>query len=267
MMGKTIFIGGGNIAEAIFAKLAPNNLIIVEHNEERIKYLVNKYPSLAVKMVMDYECSAHDFVILAIKPQNAKNSCLEIAKNITKANLISVMAGITISVLKLWISSDKITRAMPNTPCILNMGMTGIYFSPQIDDVTKDHINNIFKNIGITHIVNNEDDINKITAIASSSPAYVFYFIESLINSAVKNFGFTDTNATEITMQVLKGSLAMIEQNPNLPINTLRQNVTSKGGTTLAAINVLNENNLQEIISKTEIACYNRAIEIGNDYK
>lgn len=266
-MSKIIFIGGGNIAEAIFAKLSPENLIVIDHNNDRINYLDQHYPNITVKMTLDYQCNLDDLVILAIKPQNAKETCLKIANKINDANIISVMAGITISSLNEWLRNTKITRVMPNTPSLLNMGMTGIYFSPNSEEKIQNQIIKIFSNIGVTHIVKSEDEINKITAIAASSPAYVFYFIESLINSAVKDLGFAENDAYKITLQVLKGSLAMVEQNSNIPISTLRQNVTSKGGTTAAAINVLQQKNLQEIISQAEIACYNRAVELGNNYK
>ena len=263
---KIIFIGGGNIAEAIFTKLHDNEVVIIEHNELRLNYLAQKYTNVTLYKSLDYITHKDDLIILAVKPQNAKETCLSLKSNIQKSAILSVMAGITVDSLNAWLGTDNIIRAMPNTPGIQNVGVTGIYFSDTIQDNLKEKITAIFKNIGLTYIFDNEDTINKITAIASSAPAYVFYFIESLIASAVKNFNFSEKEAKEITLQVIKGSLAMLEKSPDIAIATLRNNVTSKGGTTAAAITTLEKNNFKEIINKAEIACYNRAIKIGNSY-
>lgn len=264
---KIIFIGGGNIAEAIFTQLLPQEILVIEHNKSRINYLSTKYPDITISSSLNYNTNSTDLIVLAIKPQSAKEACLNIADKTNTSIILSVMAGINIDTITIWLNNNKIARAMPNTPGILNVGVTGIYFSHPINDVTKDRIITIFKNIGLTYIFTTEDEINKITAVASSAPAYVFYFMENLIESAVKNFNFSEKDAKEITIQVLKGSLAMLEKTPDLPIATLRNNVTSKGGTTAAAINTLAENNFKEIINAAEVSCYNRAIEIGNSYR
>jgi len=259
-----VFIGGGNIAEAIFTKIPPSEIIVIEHNETRINYLTNKYPDLKIYRSLDQTTHKDDLIVLAIKPQSAKEACLNIANKISTSNVLSVMAGINTATLASWLNNDKISRAMPNTPGTLNMGVTGLYFSDKIQDEIRVKITDLFKNIGLTYVFDNEDSINKITAVASSAPAYVFYFIESLIDSAIKNFNFSEAEAKEITLQVVKGSLAMLEKNPDLPIATLRNNVTSKGGTTAAAIDIFEEHKVKELISQAELACYNRALELGD---
>lgn len=264
---KIIFIGGGNIAEAIFTKLKSNEVVIIEHNELRLNYISTAYPNLLVRKSLDYITTEDDIVILAIKPQNAKETCINLQKNIGASNILSVMAGITTNTLQNWLNTDKIIRAMPNTPGLQSIGVTGMYFTQTIEDSIRSKITHIFNNIGICYTFKDEDYINKITAVASSSPAYVFYFIESLIDSAIKNFQFSDKDATDITLQVIRGSLEMVQKNRDIAITTLRHNVTSTGGTTAAAINILEENNFKKTINNAEIACYNRAIEIGNSYK
>ena len=259
-----IFIGGGNIAEAIFTKLTPNEIIIIEHNDSRVHYLSTKYPDLTINRSLNHITHKNDLIVLAIKPQSAKKACFDIATKISASNVLSIMAGINTATLANWLNNDKISRAMPNTPGILNIGVTGLYFSDKIQDSIRIKITDLFKNIGLTYILDNEDSINKITAVASSAPAYIFYFIESLIDSAIKNFNFSEKEAREITLQVVKGSLAMLEKSPDLPIATLRKNVTSKGGTTAAAINIFEEHKVKELISQAELACYNRALELGN---
>src|SRR3990167_1179571 len=167
---RIIFIGGGNIAEAIFSQTKNNNIVIISHNVEKNQYLQQHYPNIQVLPQLDFKTNETDLVILAIKPQNAKNSCLALQKNIHASYIVSVMAGITTESLKTWLNTDKIVRAMPNTPVLLGYGVTGIYFSNKILPATKSKIENIFKAIGRVYLFNEEDSINKITAVASSAP-------------------------------------------------------------------------------------------------
>ncbi len=153
---------------------------------------------------------------------------------------------------------------MPNTPSSIGLGATAIYFTPTI---TKQQlILDIFNKLGSVYQFDDEDKINQMTAISGSSPAYVFYFIEALINSAVNQFGLSPELAKEITLQVVKGSLSMIETNSSMTIEQLRSNVTSKKGTTEQAIKILEKHGFNNIINEAETACYNRAKELAQVY-
>ena len=132
--------------------------------------------------------------------------------------------------------------------------------------MTQSTILDIFDRIGKTYIFKNEDFIDKIIPVAGSAPAYVFYFIEAMVNNAITEFGFTENEALDITLQIFKGSLSLIENNPNIAIKQLRNNVTSKNGTTEQAINHFEKSNLKQIIKDAELACYKRAIEIGDTF-
>ncbi len=123
----------------------------------------------------------------------------------------------------------------------------------------------IFKLIGIIYLAKDEDDINKITAVSGSAPAYFYYFIESMLKVAISDFNFSELEAKNIILQVAKGSIALIEQNKEIPIDTLRQNVTSKGGTTQMAIAELINNGFAQIIQKAMHACYKKAEELSLD--
>ena len=176
---------------------------------------------------------------------------------------MSVMAGITTTTISKWLNNTQISRVMSNTPASLGLAASGIYFAPKTKLVQKEIILSIMNTIGKTYVFDNEKFIDKITAVAASSPAYIFYFLEAMIETAINQFGFTSEVARDITLQVVKGSLAMIEQNPDTELKQLRANVTSKKGTTEQAINVFEKSELKQIITNAEIACYNRAKELG----
>lgn len=260
---RVIFIGGGNMAQAIFAVLDNYAIVVVQKNPNKINELRLKFSHIEFVTKLDFNTGHDDLIILAVKPQDAKIACLEIRDKIRSSVVVSIMAGINVSRLSNWLDNSKIVRIMVNVPCKFKLGVNGIYYTPEIENYQRKNILGIFDNIGKTFVLNDEDSIDKITAIASSAPAYIFYFIESLIDSAVNQFGFTQELALAITMQVVNGSIAMIEQTPQLDIKQLREQITSKNGTTEASINVFKTLNLKNIISQAEKACYLRAKELA----
>ena len=269
MANKLIFIGGGNMAEAMLSKLINSNseIVVIQKNPEKLTKLQQKYPSINFAPTLNFKTTADTFIILAVKPQDAKNACLAIAQQIVDSPIISVMTGISSNALSTWLNNNKITRVMPNTPSSLGLGVSGVYFTSHINDKQQEFIKSIFNQFVKTYIFSNEDSINKITATAGSAPAYLFYFIESMIESTKNTFGFSNDEAKEIVLQVVKGSLGMIENNPQLSLQELRANVTSKKGTTAEAINVFEKHNLKKIVDEAEIAAYHRAQEISKLYQ
>jgi pyrroline-5-carboxylate reductase len=274
MISRIIFIGGGNMAEAIFSHMPSDDLadtsstpqiVVTQRNPEKHEILAHKYPTLTILPDLNFVTTANDIVIIATKPQDAKNTCENLKTKIKASTIISIMTGITVLTLDKWLDNDRVARVMPNTPSAVGLGVSGIYFSPTIITEHQQIIDSIFKSIGKTYIFPDEDYIDKITAVSGSSPAYIFYFIECLINTAIKQFGFDENIAKEITLQVVKGSLAMIENNIETEIGELRKNVTSKKGTTEQAIQIFETHNLAQIIRDAEIACYNRAKELSKN--
>ena len=140
----------------------------------------------------------------------------------------------------------------------MDFGATAIYFTPAISE-QQERILDIFAKLGKIYQFDNENKIDQMTAISGSSPAYVFYFIEALIKSAVDQFGLSPDLAKDITLQIVKGSLGMIESKASLSIEQLRSNVTSKKGTTEQAIKVFEQYNFNNIVAEAELACYMRA--------
>jgi pyrroline-5-carboxylate reductase len=261
---KVIFIGGGNMAEAIFSKLNCDNLIVVQRNSQKLENLKTRYPQIKFVPRLDFTADPDDIVFLSIKPYDAEEACNEIAQYTKDSTIVSIVSGITCHTLSNWLDNQKVCRSMPNTPASIGLGATAIYFTPA---VTKQQIIlDIFNRLGNVYPFEDEDKINQMTAIAGSSPAYIFYFIEALINSAVNQFGLSPELAKDITLQVVKGSLSMIENNSSMAIEQLRSNVTSKKGTTEQAIKILEKHNFNDIINEAETACYNRAKELARMY-
>ena len=274
MVSRIIFIGGGNMAEAIFSHLISSNLlqtstapqiIVTQRNPEKYNILARKYPTLTILPDINFVTTANDIVILATKPQDAETACKSLTDKSKASTIVSIMTGITTHTLGKWLDNNKIARIMPNTPSAVGLGVSGMYFSPTIITEHQRVIETIFKLISKIYIFTDEDYIDKITAVSGSSPAYIFYFIECLINTAIEQFGFDKDIAKEITLQVVKGSLAMIENNLDTEIGQLRKNVTSKKGTTEQAIQMFETHNLAQIIRDAEIACYNRAKELSKN--
>ena len=260
---QIIFIGGGNMAEAIFAKLEKltTDIVVVQRNIDKRTILAKKYSYIRFLPELDFIPDEEDIIILAVKPQDAKEACGSLPE--IKGMIVSVMAGISTTTLSAWLNNLKIVRVMSNTPANLGLGASGIYFPESISVNQRQAILDIMSCVGKTYIFDSEIFIERITPVAASSPAYVFYFIEAMIDAAVEQFGFTPEEARDITLQVFKGSLAMVEANPDTPIQQLRANVTSKKGTTEQAINYFDKLKLKQIIADAEVACYNRARELG----
>ncbi len=260
---RIFFIGGGNIAEAIFSGLDHTNIYVIQRNEQKRKLLENKYPHITFSAKLNITTTHNDYVILAVKPQDAKETCKTIKYLVQQSNIITVMSGVTTETLTNWLEVKSITRAMPNSPAMLKKGVTGLYFNNQVPKTCQEFIKNIFSTIGSTYIFNDEDFIDKITATAGSAPAYVYYLMEQMITTAVEIFNFDPISAKQITLDVFKGAVEMVENQKDLTINELRHNVTSKKGTTAAAIKVFEAKNFKEIVANAMVACYNRAKEIS----
>lgn len=258
---REIFIGGGNMAEAIFSKLSDREVIVIQRNLDKLERLKIRYPKIKFFSKLDFITNVDDNIFLAIKPQDTKTVCQDIQQYTKNSTIVSVVAGITCQSLSKWLSNPKICRTMPNTAAMLGQSATAIYFTPAIHQ--QQIILDIFAKLGKIYHCTNEAQIDHMTAIAGSSIAYVFYFIEALVKSAVGQFDLSPELAKEVSLQVVRGGLAMLEHSPAMAIEQLRANVTSKNGTTERAIKVFEQYDLNKIIREAELACYNRAKELS----
>ncbi|MCD6459910.1 pyrroline-5-carboxylate reductase [bacterium] len=247
---KIGFIGGGNMAEAILSGMIkkkivpPESITVADKMKDKLEILRRKY-----NVLITTENSAlinNDIIILAVKPQNFKDIAPDI-KDIPEKNLvISILAGVRIEKIQKTLGNHvKVIRVMPNTPALAGEGMSAISAA---DNCSRDDIKSaeyIFKQMGLSEIFE-EKDIDLVTAVSGSGPAYVFYFIESMIEAAVK-LGMNRDHASVLVTQTFKGAVALLELTAGNP-SELRKKVTSKGGTTERAISVMDENNLKQII-------------------
>ncbi|MGN1393283.1 MAG: pyrroline-5-carboxylate reductase [Succinivibrionaceae bacterium] len=266
---KITFIGGGNMAQCLigglFNKKYDMNLLTVSTPHiEKVNQLMNTFKINGTTSNADASNNS-DIIVLAIKPQVVKDALENISNSVDFSNklIISIMAGVTIERIKqLLPGAEKIVRVMPNTPALIELGMSGIYFSNEcdVDDISITKF--IFENCGKITIVNEENKIDEITAISGSAPAYFFMFMECLINKAI-SYGFSEDEAKNIITQVALGSTQMVIKNNDKTISELRNAVTSKGGTTYEALKVFENRELSSIVDEALDACKNRAKELS----
>lgn len=276
MAYKVGFIGAGNMAEAMAGSIIEKNIFeswqicTSDPDENRKKYMHETYKiSLCNSNKELIENS--EIIILAVKPQMMEEvlkdsfNKVSINKNLKKI-IISIAAGVTLQKIENIIYSmvgDEfknnlpIIRVMPNTPSLAGMGMSGISLGSLAvkDDIliSKKIIDSMGKSIII-----NEDMMNSVTAISGSGPAYFFYFIESLVNAGIE-LGFSKKDSFDLVFQTAKGAVALMEKTKEAP-DELRKKVTSKGGTTEAALNSFIENRFQDTIIKGAMSAKERGV-------
>lgn len=270
MTTKLIFFGGGNMAEAIFAGLVANNsftIEVIQRNSEKSTRLKELYPNIKISTTLDYAPSKDDILFLAIKPQQAKEACLALGDKLTACTIVSVMAGLSIESISTWTQNQQIIRTMPNTPSSIKKGLTAIYSTSVISATTNSLIKQIFDNIGMIYIANSEDEIDKIVPISSSSIAFVYYFMEGMIASAIERFNFSENEATALVKQVVAGSSALLEANPNLTISEQRLRVTSKKGATEQGVLTFEKHKLHAITDEAMENCYQRTLAMSKEFK
>ena len=267
-MKNVILLGygkmGSSLAKGWFSNIKNFNFFIVEKNvllrkksEEdgfisfkNINELLNKTNNMNL-----------DIIFLAVKPQQMSVAVEEIIKFSNKKTLfISIAAGLSFSWFQNEISSDvKIIRAMPNTPASVGRGITGYCISENVTENEKQDAHKLLSSIGKTVFLSNEKLIDVVTAISGSGPAYIFYFVEALSEIAVSE-GLSKYDANILALETLIGSAKLLDKS-NINPKILRQNVTSPGGTTEAALDKLmsKENGLLPLLKATILSAKKRA--------
>ena len=279
MKNKLYFIGYGNMAEAIYQRIDKKlfgKIFLIEKNSERRVYINEKnYKKTQVlKELNGIKFNNSDIVLLAVKPNQIKSVCEEINSLILGKKdipiIISIAAGVTTTAIKNFIINNltnlqndiDIFRAMPNLCARDGEAITGLYGkSKQINKSNLTTIiSKIFKSIGEILWVKKESDLDIVTAISGSGPAYIFYFIDTMIKSAVE-LGLDKKNAKKLVIQTVIGS-----GKAGISIDNFAEQISkvaSKGGTTEAAINLLNKKNLDVIFTQAIKAAYSKSKEIS----
>jgi pyrroline-5-carboxylate reductase len=263
------FIGVGNMARAIIGGLLTNgypanHIWVSEPKIERLSDLA----ALGLNSTSDNNLATRsaDVVILAIKPQVLKAVCLDIADSIQKHQplVVSIAAGIMTTSMEKWLGgSTAIVRCMPNTPALVQTGASGLYANAQVSADQRLQAENVLKATGITLWVDEETQLDAVTAVSGSGPAYFFLVMESMIEAG-KNLGLTEETAIHLTLQTALGAAKMAQASDVTPAE-LRRRVTSPNGTTEQAILCFNEGGLPQLFDRALKACNDRSVELAEE--
>ena len=262
------FIGGGNMASAIIGGLLQRNwdakqLRVVEIVASAREKLEQTY---GVQTFADASAEAlqADCVVLAIKPQQMRVAAAQLAPLISNALVITIAAGIRGADLSRWLGNhQRIVRVMPNTPALVLAGISGLYAMPGVTANDRDSTTAIMGAVGETVWVAREEDIDAVTAVSGSGPAYVFYFIEAL-EQAARELGMSAQAARQLAISTFTGAAKLAAQSTE-DIATLRARVTSKGGTTESALASMESDHIKSAIVRAVKAAAGRSRELGDE--
>lgn len=260
------FIGGGNMAQALIGGLVsrglPSTRITVSDPVEQVRHL------LAEKDLVVTEDNASaireaDVVVLAVKPQVLANVLKPLNGLFDGKLIISIVAGAEIATIAALTGSNRIVRVMPNTPALVQTGAHGLYATDAVDKEDRDLASQVLAATGLTLWVGEEAQIDAVTAVSGSGPAYFFYMMESMIRAG-KNLGLDEKVATALTLQTALGAAQMAITSSNTPAE-LRQNVTSPNGTTQAALEVFDRAQISQNIQAALAAAQKRSQELAQE--
>lgn len=268
-MTKMTVIGGGNMGTAIVKAVISQNIIsqenitIIENFPERQEFLKSEL-DCNIQAEIDSSISDQDVIMVAIKPQSTDQVLSLLKGKLNQKQLIiSIMAGIKIQTLEDYLAPAQIVRVMPNMPSAIGYGMATFCGGKTVTEESFKLAEAILNATGKSFKVEKEEMIDSTTAISGSGPAYVFYFAEAMTEGA-KQLGFNDEEAQLLAKQTLLGAAQLLEQT-GTPAGTLREQVTSKGGTTAAALNSFAENKIAELLQEGFKAAFDRSIELGKN--
>lgn len=266
------FIGGGNMAHSLIGGLLKigypaTKIWVSDPNPEKLYDLATQYGVHTTDNNQELLAKA-EVVVFAVKPQNMQQAVFNAASKIqtNKPLLISIAAGITIQAIQSWLGVElPIIRCMPNTPAIVGSGATALFANSATAAEQKEIAESLMRSVGLTVWLNEEEQLNTVTALSGSGPAYFFLVMEAL-QQAAEQAGLSKQQARLLTVQTALGS-ARLALESELSISELRANVTSKGGTTERGVQVLESGSLTELFTKALQAAQQRAIELSKSYK
>ena len=262
------FIGGGNMASAIIGGLLKSGVVtsqlqVVEPFEEQRVKLGHQF-GVAVHASAGESLAAAGLVVWAIKPQTFKNAALQARLHTQTALHLSVAAGITSSSIARWLGAERIVRAMPNTPALVGKGITALFARPAVSAQEKLSVEQVIETTGDFLWLEDEAHLDTVTALSGSGPAYVFYFIEAMIEAGV-TMGLDQNHARKLAIATFTGASALAEAS-NESIDILRSRVTSKGGTTHAAITSMEQEHVKTLFIRAMQTAQQRAREMGAEF-
>ena len=260
------FIGGGNMAQALIGGLLSRGLpatrVTVSDPVEHVRELLQAKDIHVTDNNIDAIRDA-DIVVLAVKPQVLADVLKPLNGLFTDKLIVSIVAGAEIETISAFTGTEMVVRVMPNTPALVQTGAHGLFAYPVVDDTKRELASQVLAATGLTRWVESEDQIDAVTAVSGSGPAYFFYMMESMIRAG-KNMGLDEKTATALTLQTALGAAQMAITSSNTPAE-LRKNVTSPNGTTQAALEVFDRAQISQNIQTALAAAQKRSQELAQD--
>jgi pyrroline-5-carboxylate reductase len=264
---KITFIGGGNMAVALIGGLRKQGfsaagIEIVEPREEARTRLSNEF-GVRCTPTIDAAALNCETLVLAVKPQQMKDAISPAAGKLSDQLVVSIAAGLRLADISRWLGGHrKVVRTMPNTPALIGSGITGLFADPSVELEGRMTAEKILGAVGRVLWVDDESMMDPVTAISGSGPAYVFYFIEALEAAAV-NLGIEPHAARMLAVDTFLGAAKLADTSGD-PIAELRERVTSKGGTTEAALQSFDADGIRTAIERGVQAANSRGRELGD---
>ena len=264
------FIGAGNMSRSLIGGLIASgydkaNIIAADPNQDQRNTLTEQFGIHCYEANQD-AIAQSDIVVLAVKPQMLKVVCNDMSESVQAKQplIISVAAGIRTKDIQNWLGGNlAIVRTMPNTPALIQTGATGLFATANVSEEQRSEAEHILRAAGLTVWVNEESQLDAITALSGSGPAYYFLMMEAMENAA-QTLGLDEKTAHLLTMQTALGAAKMVLESQQ-DCATLRANVTSPNGTTEAAIKNFEANGFHENVASAMNAARDRAEELANE--
>jgi pyrroline-5-carboxylate reductase len=262
------FIGGGNMASAIIGGLirqgvpAAHIMVVEPYGEQQAK-LKADFGIIALGAA-NASLAQAGVVVWAVKPQTFKEAALQTRFHTKSALHFSVAAGIHSDSIAHWLGTERVVRSMPNTPALIGKGITALFPRPAVTEADRKTIERVISSTGDYLWLANEAQLDAVTALSGSGPAYVFFFIETMVKAGI-DMGLPPEQALKLVKATFTGASELARQSAEPP-EILRQRVTSKGGTTYAAITSMQQDNMDTLFSRAIHAARSRAKELGDEF-
>ncbi|WP_291515810.1 pyrroline-5-carboxylate reductase [Acidovorax sp.] len=262
------FIGGGNMASAIMGGLirqghAAGNIEVVEPYEPTRAALLQSY-GITAQAAPTAALQRAQIVVWAVKPQTFKDAAAQTRAHTQQALHLSVAAGIRSDSIAQWLGSERIVRTMPNTPALVGKGVSALYARPAVNAAERQRVEAILAGTGDVLWVDTEKQLDAVTALSGSGPAYVFYFMEAMTRAGTA-MGLSAEQAHQLAVGTFVGASELARRSDEPPA-VLRERVTSKGGTTYAALTSLEHDAVGDAFVRAMQAAERRAQELGDEF-
>jgi pyrroline-5-carboxylate reductase len=267
-IGSIAFVGGGNMAGALIGGLLrqglrPAQIKVVEPLAEARERLATQFQVLAQASSGPW-LHGVDLVVWAVKPQSFREAAAQVAPYTSGSLHLSVAAGIRSDSIARWLGTERVVRCMPNTPALIGKGITALFARPGAVAEDKLLAEHVIAPTGEHLWVDKESMLDAVTALSGSGPAYVFYFIEAMVDAGVA-MGFDARQAQQLAIATFAGASALAQASDEPP-SLLRQRVTSKGGTTDAAISSMQADEVKTHLVRAMLAAQRRAADMGDEF-